>query len=105
MELGALGADLDSEDLVAKRAIKARVKHFSEQLRKVNLKDGDSAVSALCQARPLSFSFLSFSLSLFISFSLSLFLSFFLSLFLSFSLSLTHTLSCVLSLTSSFAVT
>ncbi len=44
MELGTLGADLDADDLVVKRATKARVKHFSEQLRKINLKDGDPQV-------------------------------------------------------------
>ncbi len=36
VELGSLGADLDSDELIAKRANRARIKHFSSALREVN---------------------------------------------------------------------
>lgn len=52
VELGLLGADLDSEELVAKRAVKARVKVFSEQLRRVNLKDGEVPATTAASTVP-----------------------------------------------------
>ena len=39
VELGKLGPDLDADELVEKRANAARVRHFSEQLRRVNAKE------------------------------------------------------------------
>jgi hypothetical protein len=40
VELGSLGADLDRDDLVEKRANRARIKHFSSQLRQINKEVG-----------------------------------------------------------------